>query len=150
MAWHARHRFLWSFTVLPLFMGMLQQIGPSNAGWQRSTHMSGMLLLEPLLTASVIAHLGHAGSYWLVALMFLLTVARSQRVLRQRLPAPTAPVAPRPPGIQATMAKVLGHMAGPGGALLGGTFGAWYGLQAGFLLCAPLMLLVTVAAVRET
>ncbi len=92
-----------------IFMAMLQQIGPSNAGWQRAAHMSGMLLLGPLLTASVIAHLGHTGSYWLVALMFLLTVALSQRVLRQPLPAPTAPLAPRPPGIRAAMAQVLAH-----------------------------------------
>lgn len=267
-----------------IFMAMLQQIGPSNAGWQRAAHMSGMLLLGPLLTASVIAHLGHTGSYWLVALMFLLTVALSQRVLRQPLPAPTAPLAPRHTGIRAAMAQVLAHpqarrlalteacvqglnmyhaffivviavqdlhvpaaaagslvavqgaafilallalgapiqrlgrratpagatlaalgcvclgqagglpelivgsallglglgtievqvlgrmaalgarlgqgrmaglnaIAGPGGALLGGllggSVGAWAGLQAGFLLCAPLMLLVAGAATRE-
>ena len=47
----------------------------------------------------------------------------------------------------------LNAIAGPGGALLGGllggSFGAWAGLQAGFLLCAPLMLLVASAATRE-
>lgn len=92
-----------------IFMAMLQQIGTANAGWQRAAHMSGMLLLGPLITASVIAHLGHAGSYWLVALMFLLTVALSQRVLLQPLPAPAAPVAPQRPGIRASMAQVMIH-----------------------------------------
>ena len=47
----------------------------------------------------------------------------------------------------------LNAIAGPGGALLGGllggSVGAWAGLQAGFLLCAPLMLLVAGAATRE-
>lgn len=90
-----------------IFMSMLQQIGTANAGWQRAAHMSGMLLLGPLLTATVIAHFGHAGSYWVVALMFLLTVGLSQRVLQQPLPT-VAPTSERR-GIRASMADVLVH-----------------------------------------
>jgi len=92
-----------------VFMTMLQQIGPARAGWQRAAHMSGMFLLGPLLTGWVVAHVGHAGSYGLVALMFVGTVALSQPVLRHPLPGQTTrPATPRP-GVVAAMAQVLAH-----------------------------------------
>lgn len=71
-----------------IFMAMLQHIGERNAGWQRAAHMSGMFLLGPLLTAVVIQNVGHAGSFWCVALMFFLTIGLSQRVLHHPLPTP--------------------------------------------------------------
>lgn len=90
-----------------IFMTMLHQIGSANAGWQRAAHMSGMFLLGPLLTAWVVAHLGHAGSYWLVALMFVVTVALSQPVLRHPLPGHPARTTTAHQGIVASMAQVL-------------------------------------------
>lgn len=71
-----------------IFMAMLQHIGERNAGWQRAAHMSGMFLLGPLLTAVVIQNVGHAGSFWCVALMFFLTIGLSQQVLNHPLPTP--------------------------------------------------------------
>lgn len=91
-----------------IFMTMLHQIGSANAGWQRAAHMSGMFLLGPLLTASVVAHLGHAGSYWLVALMFVLTVGLSQPVLRHPLPG-LSPRTGAQGGLVIAMAQLLAH-----------------------------------------
>lgn len=85
-----------------VFMAMLQQIGSAHAGWQRAAHMSGMFLIGPLATAGVIAHLGHAGSFWLVAALFVLTALLSPPVLRQ---APTA--APRAASGRTTWREVL-------------------------------------------
>lgn len=90
-----------------IFMTMLHQIGTAHAGWQRAAHMSGMLLLGPLITAFVIQQVGHAGSYWIVALMFLLTIGLSQGVLRQPLPELVAPA--HPAGLRAGLVNLLSH-----------------------------------------
>lgn len=90
-----------------IFMSMLNQIGVTHAGWQRAAHMSGMLLLGPLITAFVIDQVGHAGSYWVVALMFLLTIGLSQSVLRQPLPSSATP--PLPAGLRAGLVGLLNH-----------------------------------------
>ncbi|MBE0587588.1 MAG: MFS transporter, partial [Hydrogenophaga sp.] len=90
-----------------IFMTMLHQIGTAHAGWQRAAHMSGMLLLGPLITAFVIQQVGHAGSYWIVALMFLLTIGLSQGVLRQPLPERVAPA--HPAGLRAGLVNLLSH-----------------------------------------
>lgn len=96
-----------------VFMGTLHRIGAQNAGWQRAAHMSGMFLLGPLLTAGVVQNVGHAGSYWCVAVLFFITIALSHRVLRQPLPAtaptllPASPAAPQ--GIRQALTDMLRH-----------------------------------------
>ena len=78
-----------------VFMAALERIGHARAGWQRGAHMAGMLLLGPLLAAAVVAALGYAGSYWLVAAMFVLAAPLSASVmgLHQHTPPPRATAA---------------------------------------------------------
>jgi Na+/melibiose symporter-like transporter len=71
-----------------VFMAALEHIGHARAGWQRGAHMAGMFLLGPMLAAGVVAVLGHAGSYWLIAALFVLTAALSSSVFSQHAEAP--------------------------------------------------------------
>lgn len=66
-----------------VFMAALERMGEARAGWYRGTHMSGMFLIGPLLAAVVVQVLGHAGSYWLIAAMFFVTIGLSPLVLSQ-------------------------------------------------------------------
>ena len=70
-------------SINTVFMAALEQIGHARAGWQRGAHMAGMFLLGPLLAASVVALVGYAGSYWLIAAMFVLAAIVSSPVLQQ-------------------------------------------------------------------
>ena len=58
-----------------VFMGELARIGEARAGWFRGAHMSGMFLIGPALAAGIVAAIGYAGSYWLIAGLLLLTAA---------------------------------------------------------------------------
>ncbi|MDD3327869.1 MAG: MFS transporter [Zoogloea sp.] len=58
-----------------VFMEELARIGEARAGWFRGSHMMGMFLIGPALAASVVAAIGYAGSYWLIAGLLLLTAA---------------------------------------------------------------------------
>lgn len=60
-----------------LFMRELVRIGVSKAGWYRGTHMVGMMLLGPVLSVAALERFHFAGTYWLIALMFALTIAVS-------------------------------------------------------------------------
>lgn len=64
-----------------VFMAALERIGHAQAGWQRGAHMSGMFLLGPVAAASVIHWGGHAGSYWLIGGMFVVTALIAGPVL---------------------------------------------------------------------
>ena len=66
-----------------VFMAALERMGEARAGWYRGTHMSGMFLIGPLLAAVVVQAVGHAGSYWLIAGMFFVTIWLSPLVLSQ-------------------------------------------------------------------
>ncbi len=84
-----------------VFMAALERIGHARAGWQRGAHMAGMLLVGPLLAAAVVAWLGYAGSYWLVAAMFVVAAPLSASVLNQHSHAPPRAGAVRLPMRQA-------------------------------------------------
>jgi MFS family permease len=60
-----------------VFMGQLESIGESKAGWYRGTHMLGMFLLGPALATLVLRALDFAGTYQAIALAFLLTMGLS-------------------------------------------------------------------------
>ncbi|AUX40393.1 MFS transporter [Sorangium cellulosum] len=64
-----------------VFMQQLETVGEGKAGWYRGTHMAGMFLIGPVLAASLTRSLGFPGTYRLIALTFLLTVALSPLVL---------------------------------------------------------------------
>ncbi len=74
-----------------VFMAALERMGEARAGWYRGTHMSGMFLIGPLLAAVVVQAIGHAGSYWLIAAMFFVTIVLSPLVLSEYQPPETAP-----------------------------------------------------------
>jgi MFS family permease len=74
-----------------IFMALVHQAGAGKVGWQRAAHMSGMFLVGPTLTGLVILHWGYAGSFWLVAALFGLTLVISHHVLRPPLPAVSVP-----------------------------------------------------------
>lgn len=67
-----------------VFMAELARLGESRAGWFRGTHMAGMFLVGPVLAATLVEHAGHAGTYWLIALLFFITVALAPSVLAGR------------------------------------------------------------------
>jgi len=69
-----------------VFMAALERMGEGRAGWYRGTHMSGMFLIGPLLATAVIQSIGHAGSYWLIAAMFFVTIVLSPWVLSHYTP----------------------------------------------------------------
>ncbi|MCK6388270.1 MAG: MFS transporter [Zoogloea sp.] len=56
-----------------VFMEELARIGEARAGWFRGAHMSGMFLIGPALAAGIVAAIGYAGSYWLIAGLLLVT-----------------------------------------------------------------------------
>lgn len=58
-----------------VFFEQLRTLGEGKAGWYRGTHMSGMFLLGPAVAVALIAALGYAGTWWVVAASFALTVA---------------------------------------------------------------------------
>jgi MFS family permease len=68
-----------------VFLTQLLALGEAKAGWYRGTHMAGMFLVGPMLAASVIAHFGFTGTFWLVGVAFALTIALSPIVFRQNL-----------------------------------------------------------------
>jgi MFS family permease len=68
-----------------IFLTQLLTLGEAKAGWYRGAHMAGMFLVGPMLAASVIAHFGFAGTFWLVGLAFAITIAMSPIVFRQNL-----------------------------------------------------------------
>jgi MFS family permease len=74
-----------------VFMRELERIGVGKAGWYRGTHMMGMMLLGPMVAVSTTKLLGFAGTYWLIASLFALTIAISPIVFRpygKALPEP--------------------------------------------------------------
>lgn len=80
-----------------VFMQALEHLGPGRAGWQRGAHMSGMFLLGPVLAAALIPVLGHAGSYWLIAAMFLATAFMAAPVMNHHPQLTANPTATRVP-----------------------------------------------------
>ena len=84
-----------------VFMTALERIGEGRAGWYRGTHMSGMFLVGPLMAAGVVQAVGHAGSYWLIAAMFFITIALSPLVLSQHV------AVPRPAGARVPMRQAV-------------------------------------------
>lgn len=90
-----------------VFMAELARLGESRAGWFRGTHMAGMYLAGPLLAAAVVERAGHASSYWLISLLFALTVALAPAVLASpRARAMQQPIHPAP-GARPSMAAAL-------------------------------------------
>lgn len=71
-------RFISLSTV---FMAALDKLGHAQAGWQRGAHMSGMFLIGPVLASWVIHSFQHAGSYWLIAAMFVVTAVLARPLL---------------------------------------------------------------------
>lgn len=76
-----------------VFFEQVQRMGEGTAGWYRATHMSGMYLIGPPLAVALIAALGHAGTWWVLAASFALTIALSPIVFARygRLPRSGAP-----------------------------------------------------------
>jgi MFS family permease len=60
-----------------VFMGQLESIGESKAGWYRGTHMIGMFLLGPALASVVLGVFDFAGTYRAIAAAFLATIVIS-------------------------------------------------------------------------
>jgi len=72
------------FRVLPVqteFLHLLPQLDPSRAGWNRAANMLGMFLIGPTLAAALVAALGFALTFVIVALMLLGAVLVGRRAL---------------------------------------------------------------------
>lgn len=75
-----------------VFFEQIRLLGGNKAGWYRGTHMSGMFLIGPGLAVSLIAAVGYAGTWWLIAGSFGVTVLVCPIVFGRY-----AQRAPRPP-----------------------------------------------------
>lgn len=60
-----------------VFFEQIRLLGEGKAGWYRGVHMSGMYLVGPALAVSLIAAVGYAGTWWLIAASFALTIVIS-------------------------------------------------------------------------
>jgi MFS family permease len=60
-----------------VFLAQLASLGESKAGWYRGTHMLGMLLVGPMLGASLVSSLGVAWAYRTIAGLFFVTILLS-------------------------------------------------------------------------
>lgn len=94
--------------VQMVFMSMLARMGERAAGCQRAAHMSGGFLLGPALTAAMVGYFGYAGTFWCVALLFILSIALSHKVLHHHAPL-AQPAAPPPLGMRRALAELLRH-----------------------------------------
>ncbi|MBB3810280.1 MFS transporter [Pseudochelatococcus contaminans] len=84
-----------------VFFEQIRKMGSGKAAWYRATHMSGQFLIGPSLAVTLIALLGYAGTWWVLAFSFAVTIAVSPIVLRntgrlrsavpERLPLRTFP-----------------------------------------------------------
>jgi MFS family permease len=74
-----------------VFLEQLSALGEARAGWYRGTHVAGMFFLGPLLAATLIKALDFAGSYWVVAALFGVSIVASPRVFKRYAPARVTP-----------------------------------------------------------
>lgn len=65
-----------------IFMQQLLIIGESKAGWYRGSHMIGMFLISPLIIPFLIERYEFKGVFYLIALIFALTILVSPMVLK--------------------------------------------------------------------
>lgn len=64
-----------------IFMQQLDTVGESKAGWYRGSHMSGMFLLGPMMAPALIEHFDFDGLFYLIGLIFALTIVLAPPVL---------------------------------------------------------------------
>jgi MFS family permease len=88
-----------------LFMREIVQIGVEKAGWYRGTHMVGMMLLGPVVSVATTQALGFRGTYWLIALLFALTVWVCPIVFDRYTAGVTAKLAPATAGDRSVRAR---------------------------------------------
>ncbi|WP_326537532.1 MFS transporter [Pseudorhodoferax sp.] len=60
-----------------VFFEQVRHLGEGKAGWYRGTHMSGMFLIGPAVAVGLVGALGYAGTWWVLAASFALTIALS-------------------------------------------------------------------------
>lgn len=103
--------FFMPLRFIPLnavFMAQLDSVGEARAGWYRGTHMIGMLLIGPSLAAAALTLLKFAGTFWLVAALFAVTLAVSPIVFGRYAAQPVSRGRPTISGIAAQLGQ-LGH-----------------------------------------
>lgn len=65
-----------------IFMQQLATIGEGKAGWYRGSHMIGMFLIGPLIVPALIERFDFKGVFYLISLIFSVTVLTSPMVLK--------------------------------------------------------------------
>ncbi|WP_341674798.1 MFS transporter [Niveibacterium sp. SC-1] len=70
-----------------VFMQQIERLGVAKAGWFRGSHTVGMFLVGPSLAVSIIAVLHFAGTYALIAALFVLTASIAPRVMKHYRPS---------------------------------------------------------------
>lgn len=65
-----------------VFFEQIRRMGAGKAGWYRGTHLAGQFLIGPGIAVALIHALGYAGTWWVLAASFALTIAVSPVVLR--------------------------------------------------------------------
>lgn len=82
-------------TLNTLFLEQLTELGESKAGWARGSHMAGTSLIGPALAAYLVLALDYRLTYWLIALLFLVTGFMAPLVFggRERARAQVRPIA---------------------------------------------------------
>lgn len=64
-----------------IFFEQIRRMGAGKAGWYRATHLAGQFLIGPGIAVALIHALGYAGTWWVLAASFALTIAVSPMVL---------------------------------------------------------------------
>jgi MFS family permease len=61
-----------------LFFEQLETLGEAKAGWARGSHMGGSTVLGPLLAGLLAAFMTQRQMYWVIAALFLVTMAAAR------------------------------------------------------------------------
>lgn len=77
-----------------VFFEQIRRMGAGKAGWYRGTHLAGQFLIGPGIAVALIHALGYAGTWWILAASFALTILVSPMVLARFARPPAAGVAP--------------------------------------------------------
>ena len=77
-----------------VYMQQIEHIGVARSGWFRATHMTGFLLIGPLVGIFLLDHFGFPGTYIAIALTFFFAVASSPLAVDKQRKPPAGHEAP--------------------------------------------------------
>lgn len=92
-----------------IFMQQLDIVGVSKAGWYRGSHMLGMFLLGPVIAPPLIERFDFNGIFYLIGVIFALTIILSPMVLNSYGGKAVAHPSPAAPRLRSQLALLWSH-----------------------------------------